>query len=89
MFLSSVKMQITLLAIIIYIALNYFMARRMKTDSHKVYSVLLVDGIVYMIFDIVTVYTVNHLEAVSPVFNRLAHDIFLASMTLFLYLVYV
>ena len=89
MFLSSVKMQITLLAIIIYIALNYFMARRMKTDSHKVYSVLLVDGIVYMIFDIVTVYTVNHLEAVSPVINRLAHDIFLASMTLFLYLVYV
>ena len=36
----------------------------------------------------VYVYTVNHLEEVSPVVNRVCHDIFIGSLMIFVFLTF-
>ena len=52
------------------------MTKRKNDINHKLFSSMLIMGIVNLTFDIVTVYTVNHLEEVSSVVNRVCHDIF-------------
>ncbi|OKZ64788.1 MAG: hypothetical protein BHV88_19395 [Clostridiales bacterium 41_12_two_minus] len=66
-----IKMQTALLILTVFIACLYFSAKR-KNDINS----MLIMGIVNLTFDIVTVYTVNHLEEVSSVVNRVCHDIF-------------
>ena len=58
-----IKMQTALLILTVFI-------------NHKLFNSMLIMGIVNLTFDIVTVYTVNHLEEVSSVVNRVCHDIF-------------
>ena len=70
-----IKMQTALLILTVFIACLYFSATRKNDINHKLFSSML--GIVNLTFDIVTVYTVNHLEEVSPVVNRVCHDIFI------------
>ena len=72
-----IKMQTALLILTVFIACLYFSAKRKNDINHKLFSSMLIMGIVNMTFDIVTVYTVNHLEEVSPVVNRVCHDIFI------------
>lgn len=56
--------------------LSVFSAKRKNDINHKLFNSMLIMGIVNLTFDIVTVYTVNHLEEVSSVVNRVCHDIF-------------
>lgn len=89
LFLYDVKLQIAAIVVTIYILLNYSLAKRAKSYQHRVFMIALIDAIVYLVFDIVTVYTVNHLEQVPHVLNRICHNIYLTSMTFFLVLVFV
>ena len=73
-----IKMQTALLILTVFIVCLYFSCAKRKNDiNHKLFSSMLIMGIVNLTFDIVTVYTVNHLEEVSPVVNRVCHDIFI------------
>ena len=80
-----IKMQTALLILTVFIACLYFSAKR---NNHKLFSSMLIMGIVNLTFDIVTVYTVNHLEEVSPVVNRVCHDIFIGSLMIFVFLTF-
>lgn len=71
-----IKMQTALLILTVFIACLYFSAKRKNDIHHKLFNSMLIMGIVNLTFDIVTVYTVNHLEEVSSVLNRVCHDIF-------------
>lgn len=71
-----IKMQTALLILTVFIACLYFSAKRKNDINYKLFSSMLIMGIVNLTFDIVTVYTVNHLEEVSSVVNRVCHDIF-------------
>lgn len=82
------KTQIACLIVMLFIGLMYLSSHNRKTRSSKCFLVLLVCCAINLIFDVTTVYTVNHLEAVPPVLNRIVHDFFLGSLSVLFYLAY-
>ena len=82
------KLQIGCFIITIFIMILYFSVKRISTRSHKVYSALLIVSVLYLIFDRVTVYTVNHIETVPALWNQIMHRCFLMSLVACIYLIY-
>lgn len=78
--MDAVKLQISCLLVTLFIAGIYFPVKRKKTHSHIIFSVSLWTCIFCLIFDIISVYTVNHLETVLPVVNRIVHNLFMGSL---------
>ena len=74
-----IKLQICCLLIILFMAAVYFRAKRVRTYSHIVFSLSLGTMAVYLVFDMITVYTVNYLSTVPPVLNKSCHIVFLVS----------
>ncbi len=75
------KTQIACIIIILYIGIFYFSSER-KTVAGKRFGMLLVTSVIQLIFDICSIYTVNHLETVSPILNRFIHLMFMGLMLL-------
>lgn len=82
------KLQIGCFSITVFIMILYFSVKRISTRSHKVYSALLIVSVLYLIFDRVTVYTVNHIETVPALWNQIMHRCFLMSLVACIYLIY-
>ncbi len=83
-----IKLQICCLLIILFMAAVYFRAKRVRTYSHIVFSLSLGTMVVHLVFDMITVYTVNHLRTVPPVLNKACHIIFLGSLIMEVFLCY-
>ncbi len=82
------KTQAACLILILFIGIMYFSAHNRKTRSSGWFSILLVCTSLQLIFDMLSVYTVNHLETVSPVVNRLVHILYMSFMLSIFYLAY-
>lgn len=82
------KLQIGCFIITVFIMILYFSVKRISTGSHKVYSALLIVSVLYLMFDRVTVYTVNHIETVPALWNQIMHRCFLMSLVACIYLIY-
>ena len=67
------RMEIALIIILGFIAYMYYSAERKHTKLHRTFSILLLVVIVHLVFDAVTIYTVNHLEQVPLVVNDAVH----------------
>ena len=74
------RMEIALILILAFVAYMYFGAERKHTLLHQTFSVLLIIVIVNLIFDALTVYTVNHLDTVPGLLNAIPHRVFIATM---------
>lgn len=76
------KLQIGCSVILLYITFIYLRERRnYKLQSKKsLFEGLLLLGIVSILLDGITAYTVNHLDMVDPLLNRTAHALFLISL---------
>ena len=83
-----IRMEIALFLVLAFVALNYFTAERRYSRLHRTFSLLLVTVLVNLVFDGVTVYTVNHLDAVPELLNEILHRIFIGSMVFAMYLFY-
>ena len=83
-----IRMEIALILVLLFIACMYFSAERPHTLLHKIFSVLLITVIVHLIFDAATIYTVNHLDSVPAILNRILHRMFIGTMALVVYLFY-
>ena len=59
-----------------------------KGKENKIFDVLLLAAFINLIFDIASNYTVNHLETVHPMVNRIVHICFFLSMATLFVLVY-
>ena len=81
------KSQIVCIIIILFIAAFYFFSER-RTASAKWFSLLLITAVVQLLFDICSVYTVNHLETVSPVLNKIVHCFFMSLMLILFFIAY-
>ena len=68
-----VRMEIALFLVLGMVAFMYFTAEKKLSKLHKTFSVLLITVLVHLIFDGITIYTVNHLDAVPTLVN----DIFI------------
>lgn len=82
------KLQIGCFIITVFIMILYFSVKRISTRSHKVYSALLIVSVLYLMFDRVTVYTVNHIDTVPALWNQIMHRCFLVSLVACIYLIY-
>ena len=81
-----IKLQVACLVTLLFIAVIYFSVKRKKTYSHRLFSISLGVVVINLIFDIITVYTVNHLGCVSELLNRFCHIIFLGSLIVEVYI---
>ena len=81
-------MEIALFLVLAFVAMNYFTAERRYSQLHRTFALLLVTVLVNLVFDGVTVYTVNHLDAVPELLNEILHRIFIGSMVVAMYLFY-
>lgn len=59
-----------------------------KSRADNIFIVVLLSGIINLIFDIASNYTVNHLETVSDLINRVVHIGFFVSLATLFMLVY-
>lgn len=85
---QMIRMEIALFLILAFLSVMYFPTERKPTSLNRTFSVLLVVTMIHMIFDGITIYTVNHLESVPAFLNAGAHRIFIGSMVLIFYLFY-
>ena len=83
-----VKLQVCCLIIIVFIMGIYFSAKRMRSTEHDVFVALLFSSLLNLCFDIATVYTVNHLDEVPAVVNRILHNCFIVSISIVIYLMF-
>ena len=83
-----IRMEIALFLILAFVAFVYFSAERKHTLLHKTFSELLIVMLIHLVFDAVTVYTVNHLDTVDRLFNEIVHRLFIGTLVLAVYLFY-
>lgn len=84
------KLQLGCLLVVLYISFIYFTERKSyKIKKHRpIFEKLLIVGILTIILDGITAYTVNHLENVSPVLNGIFHLCFLCGLDSIIYLMF-
>jgi len=83
-----IRMEVTCFLVVAFMSIIYFSARREKTRIHKVFSIFLIMTMLHLVFDGITIYTVNHLETVPRLVNDLLHRLFIATMLVVFYLIY-
>ena len=82
------RMEIALFLVVAFVAYIYFSAEKKFTQLHRTFSVLMVVVLFHLVFDGITVYTVNHLETVPPLLNEALHRLFIGTMILIFFLFY-
>ena len=87
-----IRMEIALFLVLTFVAFVYFSAGQKHSRLHQTFSILLIAVLVHLVFDAVTVYTVNHLESVPPLLNKVVHLLYFFTidwciLNSFLYLV--
>lgn len=83
-----IRMEIACFLILGFVAFIYFSAGRRNTALHKTFSALLIAMLIHLVFDAITIYTVNHLESVPKLLNDVLHRFFIGTMVLVVYLFY-
>ena len=82
------RMEIALFLVLAFVAFIYFSAEKKYTQLHKTFSALLVVVLIHLVFDGITVYTVNHLDTVPTLLNDTFHRLFIGTMLLIFFLFY-
>ena len=82
------RMEISLILILTFVAYIYFSAGWKHTLLHKTFSVLLITMLVHLSFDAATICTVNHLNTVPLLLNDILHRFFIGTMVFTVYLFY-
>ena len=88
--LEYCKLQIGCLLVILYLAFIYYKERRRFQIFNKVtlYDIFLGEGIICLLLDGITAYTVNHQELINPTVNLVLHGMFFVSIDGLLFLMF-
>ena len=82
------RMEIALILVLGFVAYIYYSAERTQTALHRTFSALLAAALVHLVFDVLTLYTVNHLDTVPRLLNDALHRVFVGTMVLVVFLFY-
>ena len=82
------KAQIICFIIVAFVGAFHFFSGSKKDKSYHWFSALILATLTQLCLDITTNYTVNHLEEVSPMVNRLAHNFFLSFLIIIFFITY-
>lgn len=83
------KAQIYCIFVIVVLFAMCWFGIKQRSRENKIFNMVLLSAFVNLIFDIASNYTVNHLETVSPLVNRIVHICFFVSMATLFLMVYV
>lgn len=83
-----IRMEVACFLVIAFMAIMYFSSRRDKTRIHKTFAAVMIITMLHLVFDGLTIYTVNNLETVPGWFNEVSHRLFYGTMIVFFYLIY-
>lgn len=83
-----IRMEIALFLVLLFVACVYFSAGRRQTMLHKTFAAILIVVMLHLVFDALTVYTVNRLNTIPWVINDTLHRCFIGTMMLAMYLFY-
>ena len=87
-FLLNTRFQIAAMLFFIVIVYDFFRNLKLPLRSNKVFAVMLFFSGLYLIFDIICVYARTHMELVSPLFLRSAHQLFNGTLMIIIMLLY-
>lgn len=83
------KSQISGLIILIFVMIVFMLQNKKKSRMHTLFGTILIVSAIQITFDIASVYTVNHLEKVNPVLNRVIHQFYMGLLVTMFCLIYV
>lgn len=90
--MPSLKMQAACLIIITFILVIYISSEHEKNTSTKLFMGLIITGIVNLIFDMITVYTVNfwcdYTTGIYAILNRAFHAVFIGTLDTMMFLLF-
>lgn len=84
------RLQIGCFLVVLYIMINYFREcqKYKKKMNSSIFDELLILSIICIIFDGITAVTVNYLDVVNPIINRILHILFLVSLDTVVYMTF-
>ena len=82
------KTSIVCLVLILYMCLFYYRKPHLKIKSTKMFRRLIIAAVAASVFDLITVYTVNHRETIPDAVNLIAHIFYLYSILMFAYFLF-
>ena len=88
MFALNCRFQIAAILILFVIGVDYVQNPHLKLRSSKFFKLLLGSMALNLCLDMGTVYTITHMDSVSPSVNRLLHQFFIFSVIMVLFLTY-
>ena len=82
------KLQLGCFIVISYIIIMYIHGTGKLQEKHRFnsFDLVLLCGVIYLVFDTITVYTVNHLDTVPLWLNYMCHAVFLMLIDLIIFL---
>ena len=83
-----IRMEIACSMVLAFMLIMYFSSPRKNTRIHCVFSALLVLSAINLLFDLITIYTVNHLDTIPLSLNNFVHKMFIGTMVGTFYLIY-
>ena len=75
---SSIRLQVAALCFIIIVIIDFIRSKRIKLLTPRIFSAMLGTSAIYMLFDIMTIFTITNLTN-SPI-NEIVHKIFFILM---------
>ena len=84
-----IRMEIALFLVLTLVASVYFSAGKKPGNQHRAFSALLILTMINLVFDGLTVHTVNRLDELPILLNDVLHHIFLTTIVGCVYLFYV
>lgn len=84
------KTSFVCLLLIGYMGVFYYANKHLPIKSTRIFSYYYVSAVILTAFDLITLYTVNHMDSVPALINEISHVIYLVSInaTLFLNFLY-
>lgn len=73
-------MQIAALSVIVIILIEYYQYKRIGLMSNKLFAGFLCLAAVNVLTELLTLYTIWHIDTVGSAFNRFSHQLFIGSM---------
>ena len=80
------KTSLICLLLLLYMGVFYFSNRHLPIKSSKIFNRYYFVSLVVIIFDLITLYTVNRLDTVSTSLNLFVHTIYMLAINLMCYL---
>lgn len=80
MFDLNIRLQIAAIVIFIIMVIDFIRSKKLNIYSTKAFAWLLGFSGINLVFDVITVYTISHLDDVPGWINRFCHQVFIGSL---------